>query len=100
MLTVNADRQRGVSLAACALFTARDARSPLIFIILIVGGFFRSLQFTADQHAWPMPGVEPAQMSRATALVSVNQQLAISAGVAVGAVSVGIDHGLSAPSPS
>jgi hypothetical protein len=32
--------------------------------------------------------VEPSQMSRATTLVSVNQQLAISAGVAVGAFSV------------
>ena len=32
--------------------------------------------------------VEPAQMSRATTLVSVNQQLAISAGVAIGAFSV------------
>jgi hypothetical protein len=32
--------------------------------------------------------VEPAQMSRATTLVSVNQQLAVSAGVAVGASSV------------
>src|SRR6267378_3802398 len=32
--------------------------------------------------------VEPAQMSRATTLVSVNQQLAVSAGVAVGAFSV------------
>jgi hypothetical protein len=32
--------------------------------------------------------VEPGQMSRATTLVSVNQQLAISAGVAVGAFCV------------
>jgi len=32
--------------------------------------------------------VEPPQMSRATTLVSVNQQLAVSAGVAVGAATV------------
>jgi len=59
----------------------------LIFIILVVGGFFRSLQFTAINTV-AYAEVEPAQMSRATTLVSVNQQLAISAGVAVGAFSV------------
>jgi hypothetical protein len=56
-------------------------------IILVVGGFFRSLQFTAINTV-AYAEVEPAQMSRATTLVSVNQQLAISAGVAVGAFSV------------
>ncbi len=53
----------------------------------MVGGFFRSLQFTAINTV-AYAEVEPAQMSRATTLVSVNQQLAISAGVAVGAFSV------------
>ena len=56
-------------------------------IIQVVGGFFRSLQFTAINTV-AYAEVEPAQMSRATTLVSVNQQLAISAGVAVGAFSV------------
>ncbi len=56
-------------------------------ILLVVGGFFRSLQFTAI-NTLAYAEVEPAQMSRATTLVSVNQQLAISAGVAVGAFSV------------
>ncbi len=56
-------------------------------IILVVGGFFRSLQFTAINTV-AYAEVEPAQMSRATTLVSVNQQLAVSAGVAVGAFSV------------
>jgi hypothetical protein len=59
----------------------------LIFIILVVGGFFRSLQFTAINTV-AYAEVAPAQMSRATTLVSVNQQLAISAGVAIGAFSV------------
>ena len=53
----------------------------------IIGGFFRSLQFTAINTV-AYAEVEPARMSRATTLVSVNQQLAISAGVAVGAFSV------------
>jgi EmrB/QacA subfamily drug resistance transporter len=73
-------------LAASALFTAATPLL-LIMIILVVGGFFRSLQFTAINTV-AYAEVEPAQMSRATTLVSVNQQLAISAGVAVGAFSV------------
>ncbi len=75
-----------VFLAACALFTAATPLL-LIMIILVVGGFFRSLQFTAINTV-AYAEVEPAEMSRATTLVSVNQQLAISAGVAVGAFSV------------
>jgi EmrB/QacA subfamily drug resistance transporter len=75
-----------VFLAACALFTAATPLL-LIMIILVVGGFFRSLQFTAINTV-AYAEVEPAQMSRATTLVSVNQQLAISAGVAVGAFCV------------
>lgn len=73
-------------LGACAFFTPQTPL-PLILIILIVGGFFRSLQFTAI-NTIAYAEVEQAQMSRATTLVSVNQQLAISAGVAVGALSV------------
>jgi EmrB/QacA subfamily drug resistance transporter len=75
-----------VFLAACALFTVTTPLL-LIMIILVVGGFFRSLQFTAI-NTLAYADVEPEQMSRATTLVSVNQQLAISAGVAVGAFSV------------
>ena len=85
MMTVNAVVS-SVFLAACALFTVTTPLM-LIFIILVVGGFFRSLQFTAINTV-AYAEVEPAQMSRATTLVSVNQQLAISAGVAVGAFSV------------
>jgi len=73
-------------LAACALFTVATPLL-LIMIILVVGGFFRSLQFTAINTV-AYAEVEPKQMSRATTLVSVNQQLAISAGVALGAFSV------------
>jgi EmrB/QacA subfamily drug resistance transporter len=75
-----------VFLAACALFTVTTPLL-LIMIILVVGGFFRSLQFTAINTV-AYAEVEPAQMSRATTLVSVNQQLAISTGVALGAFSV------------
>ena len=75
-----------IFLAACALFTITTPLL-LIMILLVVGGFFRSLQFTAINTV-AYAEIEPAQMSRATTLVSVNQQLAVSAGVAVGAFSV------------
>lgn len=85
MMTINAVVS-SIFLAACALFTVTTPLL-LVMIILVVGGFFRSLQFTAINTV-AYAEVEPAQMSRATTLVSVNQQLAISAGVAVGAFSV------------
>src|SRR6201995_2629354 len=85
MMTVNAVVS-AVFLGACSLFTVTTPLT-LIFIILVVGGFFRSLEFTAINTV-AYAEIEPAQMSRATTLVSVNQQLAVSAGVAVGAASV------------
>ena len=85
IMTINAVVS-SVFLAACALFTITTPLL-LIMILLVVGGFFRSLQFTAI-NTLAYAEVEPAQMSRATTLVSVNQQLAVSAGVAVGAFSV------------
>jgi EmrB/QacA subfamily drug resistance transporter len=85
IMTINAVVS-SVFLAACALFTPATPLL-LIMILLVVGGFFRSLQFTAINTV-AYAEVEPARMSRATTLVSVNQQLALSAGVAVGAFSV------------
>jgi EmrB/QacA subfamily drug resistance transporter len=85
LMTVNAVVS-SFFLAACALFTV-STPLLLIMIILVVGGFFRSLQFTAINTV-AYAEVEPPQMSRATTLVSVNQQLAVSTGVAVGAFSV------------
>ena len=85
VMTINAVVS-SVFLAACALFTIATPLL-LIMILLVVGGFFRSLQFTAI-NTLAYAEVEPDLMSRATTLVSVNQQLAVSAGVAVGAASV------------
>ena len=85
LMTVNAVVS-SFFLAACALFTVTTPLL-LIMLVLLVGGFFRSLEFTAINTV-AYAEVETAQMSRATTLVSVNQQLAVSAGVAVGAFSV------------
>jgi EmrB/QacA subfamily drug resistance transporter len=85
LMTVNAVVS-SIFLASCALFTPHTPLL-LILILLVVGGFFRSLQFTAINTV-AYAEVETAQMSRATTLTSVAQQLAISTGVAVGAFSV------------
>ena len=82
IMTINAVVS-SVFLAVTALFTAATPLS-LMLIILIVGGFFRSLQFTAI-NTIAYAEIDAAHTSRATTLVAVNQQLAISAGVAVGA---------------
>jgi hypothetical protein len=56
---------------------------------LLAGGFFRSPEFTAV-NTIAYAEIEPPLMSRATAIVSVAQQLALSTGVAVGALVVEI----------
>ncbi len=75
-----------VFLASYASFTAT---TPVIvmLVLLFVGGFFRSLQFTS-MNSIAYADVEPQRISRATALASVTQQLAISSGVALGAMAV------------
>lgn len=73
-----------VFLAICAGFTAT---TPIVvmMVLLLVGGFFRSLQFTSI-NTIAYADIEPSRISRATALVSVAQQLAVSSGVAFGAL--------------
>jgi len=73
-------------LAACATFVPGMPFAAMI-VILLSGGFFRSLQFTAI-NTIAYAEIEPPQMSKATTLVSVAQQLALSTGVAVGALVV------------
>ncbi|HEY5378382.1 MAG TPA: MFS transporter [Pseudolabrys sp.] len=73
-------------LAICAGFT-QTTPVLLMVLLLFVGGFFRSLQFTSI-NSLAYAEVEPRRVGRATALVSVVQQLAVSTGVAVGALAV------------
>jgi EmrB/QacA subfamily drug resistance transporter len=77
-----------IFLAACAGFLPGTPFAAMI-AVLLAGGFFRSLQFTAI-NTIAYAELEPALMSRATTLTSVAQQLAISTGVAVGALIVEI----------
>jgi EmrB/QacA subfamily drug resistance transporter len=73
-------------LAACASFVPGMPFAAMV-VILLSGGFFRSLQFTAI-NTIAYAEIETPLMSRATTLVSVAQQLALSTGVAVGALVV------------
>ena len=77
--------------AICALFMmANGLFTPatphwLILGILLVGGFFRSLQFTAV-NTMGYADVSDTRMSAATSLSSTAQQLSVSFGVGLGAL--------------
>jgi EmrB/QacA subfamily drug resistance transporter len=76
----------GGSIAACAAFTIATP-FPIIISVLLIGGFFRSLQFTSV-NALAYAEVPQARMSRATALAAVVQQVSLATGVAIGALTV------------
>ena len=75
-----------VFLASYGLIGAHTPHS-VIFLALLVGGFFRSLEFTA-LNAIGYADVAQARMSRATSFASVSQQMSQAVGVAVAAASV------------
>jgi EmrB/QacA subfamily drug resistance transporter len=57
----------------------------VIIAFLLIGGFFRSLEFTAA-NALAYADISQADMSRATSFASVMQQVSLSLGVAIGAL--------------
>jgi hypothetical protein len=59
----------------------------LILAILLVGGFFRSLQFTSV-NSLIVADVPRERLSQATSFSSIAQQLSLSFGVGVGALSL------------
>ena len=75
-------------LAACASFVHGMPFAAMI-AILLVGGFFRSLEFTSV-NTIAYAEIEPPLISRATSMVAAFQQLSLSTGVAVGALVVEI----------
>ncbi len=76
----------GAFMASYALFTATTPHW-LIFLALLAGGFFRSLEFTA-LNALSYADIDPPRMSRATSFASVAQQMSGAIGVAVAAVCI------------
>jgi MFS family permease len=76
----------GLFVAMPAAFTPTTPIA-LMTALLLIGGFFRSLQFTSI-NALNFADVPPALMSRATTLTSVAQQLSLSVGISIGAIAL------------
>ncbi|MCC3244913.1 DHA2 family efflux MFS transporter permease subunit [Methylocystis sp. WRRC1] len=75
-----------IFLVVNACFTAATPHW-LIMSVLLVGGFYRSLQFTA-LNAIGYADISQESMSNATSFTAVGQQLSLSTGVAIGAAAL------------
>lgn len=78
----------GIMLAMCAAFRPTWPAAA-IYGVLLVGGFMRSLQFTA-YNTLAYGDVPRARMSSATSLYTAGQQLAATIGVSAGAMSLAV----------
>ena len=87
VLTINAVLA-GVFIAVCALFNATTP-AWLMISVLLLGGFFRSLQFTGV-NTLTYADIAPEQMSRASSFSAMAQQLGVSLGVGVAAVTLNL----------
>ncbi len=83
----------GIMLTLCASFRPTWPAAA-IYLVLLVGGFLRSLQFTA-YNTLAYGDVPRPQMSAATSLYTAGQQLAATIGVSVGALSLEVSRTLS-----
>jgi hypothetical protein len=83
----------GIMLTTCALFRPTWPAAAIYFVLL-VGGFLRSLQFTA-YNTLAYGDVPRPQMSAATSLYTAGQQLAATIGVSVGALSLEVARTMS-----
>jgi EmrB/QacA subfamily drug resistance transporter len=71
------------TIVMCGFFTAATP-VLLIFVLLLVAGFFQSLQYTATQ-AMSYADIEQPQMATATSILSMSQQLSRGFGIALAA---------------
>ncbi len=81
-----------VFIALCAAFSPAWP-SLLLNAVLLVGGFFRSLQFTAF-NTIAYGDVPRPKMSAATSLYSTIQQLTLTLGIVIGAASLEVTESL------
>jgi hypothetical protein len=72
------------SIAMCAAFTPRTP-AVVILLVLLAGGFFRSLQFTSI-NVLAYAEVERERLSHATSFAGTAQQLSLSMGVGTAAL--------------
>ncbi len=82
-----------IMLAAIGLL-APSTPYAVIITVLLVGGFFRSLQFTSV-NTITYADIEPSMMSRATSFASMGQQLSLSVGAGTGALLLHLSVGAS-----
>ncbi len=80
-------------IAACATFT-RGWPLPVLFAVLLAGGFFQSLQFTA-YNTIAYAELRPDRMSAATSFYTVFQQLMLSMGICVAAGALALSAAIS-----
>jgi EmrB/QacA subfamily drug resistance transporter len=76
----------GVFIFAPAFFTPTTPHL-VISAVILVGGFFRALQFSSV-NSLAFADLENKQMSQGTSITSVAQQLSIAAGVAIAAMAL------------
>ena len=83
-----------ISAASIAIYARFTPATPqaLILLVIFVGGFFRSLEFTA-LNAIAYADIAQTDMSRATSFAAVGQQLSLSVGVAIGAAALELARG-------
>ena len=73
----------GLMIGAPAIFT-RMTPIGVMLLVLFIGGFFRSLQFTCI-NAICVAEIDQPEMSQATSFTSAFQQIALSLGITIGA---------------
>jgi EmrB/QacA subfamily drug resistance transporter len=83
----------GVTMVLCAAFRPTWPAAA-IYLVLLTGGFFRSLQFTA-YNTIAYADIPPARMSGATSLYATLQQVSLTLGVTAGAASLELTMALS-----
>jgi Na+/melibiose symporter-like transporter len=88
----------GTMLALCAAFRPNWPVAA-IYAVLLVGGFFRSLQFTA-YNTLAYGDVPGSRMSAATSLYTTGQQLGATMGVSTGALALDVAMRLSGDHPA
>jgi EmrB/QacA subfamily drug resistance transporter len=83
--------------AACAIaaygFFAPGTSTWLIWMVVLLGGFFPSLQFTS-LNALAYADIEREDVGRATSVASVIQQVSLGLGVTIGGIALQISHSL------
>jgi MFS family permease len=86
-----------VTIFACALFTSSTPKA-IIVAVLFAGGLFRSMQFTS-LNTVGFADIHKSQLSAASTLSSMIQQMTIGMGIAVGAIALRLAGALHSTNP-